>query len=167
MSALIAIHFTVVGQEQLPFTFDSPSKKKRGFRIFDICDIMGKTFPEDTRSLNGVLFLKIFQEFHTRHIIGNSSTRSGKYGGEEIDGRNEFGAIGGIKASVRPGEHDGCANTSFVGRLLGARGVSVLFGFWIQPLSVTYTIKVSSRRFRFSRMSMSCPQVSSNHSQQA
>ena len=90
---------------------------------------MGKTFPEDTRALDGALFLKIFQEIHARHVIGNSSARSGKHGGEEIDGRYEFGALGGIKAAVRPGEHDGCANPALVGRLLGARRISV--SFWI------------------------------------
>ena len=90
---------------------------------------MGKTFPEDARALDRALFLKLFQEIHARQVTGNSSARSGKHGGEEIDGRYEFGPLSGIKATVRPGEHDGCANPSLVGRLLGARCISV--SFWI------------------------------------
>ena len=46
---------------------------------------MSKTFPEDARALDGLLFLEIFQEIQARHIIGNSSARSGKHGGEEIN----------------------------------------------------------------------------------
>ena len=90
---------------------------------------MGKTFSEDARALDGVFFLKIFQEIHTWHVIGNSSTRSGKHGGEEVDGRDQFRAVGGIKATIWPGEHNRCANPAFVGRLLGARRISV--SFWI------------------------------------
>ena len=46
MGRFVAIHFTIVGQQQLPLSLDAPAEEQRRFRFLDVRDVVGEAFPE-------------------------------------------------------------------------------------------------------------------------
>ena len=137
MAALVAIHFSVIGEKQFPLAFNTPAIEETRLGLFDIRNVVSEALAKDAGTIDSTILLHALQQVQTWNILRNRNACCRQCGRKKVDRRDHFVTLSRFEISVRPRKHDGRPDATFIGRLLGPRSIGGTVGP-VDPAVVGY-----------------------------